>query len=411
MDIVDRFIKYARIDTQSDENSTRTPSTRKQFNLAKEVEKEAFEMGLVDISLDNNCYFMATLPANTREKVPVIGFIAHFDTSPDMSGKDVNPRIVRKYDGEDIVLSEEQEVLLSPDEFPELLNHVGEDIIVTDGTTLLGADDKAGIAAIMNAMQYLIDHPEIKHGKIRIGFTPDEEIGRGADKFDVKKFGAKWAYTIDGSEVGELEYENFNAAAAKVKIQGRNVHPGYAKNKMVNALHLANELAAMLPENERPEHTEGYEGFFHLISLGGTVDEAEIAYIIRDHDREKFEQRKQLMQDAVARMNQKYGDRLTLEMNDQYYNMREKVEPVTHVIDYAYRAMEAVGVKPNIKPIRGGTDGSKLSYMGLPCPNIFAGGMNFHGRYEFLPILSMKKSSEVIVKIAELVAKDTESDT
>ena len=411
MDIVDRFIKYARIDTQSDENSTRTPSTRKQFNLAKEVEKEAFEMGLVDISLDNNCYFMATLPANTREKVPVIGFIAHFDTSPDMSGKDVNPRIVRKYDGEDIVLSEEQEVLLSPDEFPELLNHVGEDIIVTDGTTLLGADDKAGIAAIMNAMQYLIDHPEIKHGKIRIGFTPDEEIGRGADKFDVKKFGAKWAYTIDGSEVGELEYENFNAAAAKVKIQGRNVHPGYAKNKMVNALHLANELAAMLPENERPEHTEGYEGFFHLISLGGTVDEAEIAYIIRDHDREKFEQRKQLMQDAVARMNQKYGDRLTLEMNDQYYNMREKVEPVTHVIDYAYRAMEAVGVKPNIKPIRGGTDGSKLSFMKLPCPNIFAGGMNFHGRYEFLPILSMKKSSEVIVKIAELVAKDTESDT
>ncbi len=411
MDIVDRFIKYARIDTQSDENSTQTPSTRKQFNLAKEVEKEAFEMGLVDISLDNNCYFMATLQANTREKVPVIGFIAHFDTSPDMSGTDVNPRIVKEYDGKDIVLNAEQEVILSPYEFPELLSHVGEDIIVTDGTTLLGADDKAGIAAIMNAMQYLIDHPEIKHGKIRIGFTPDEEIGRGADKFDVQKFGAEWAYTIDGSEVGELEYENFNAAAAKVKIQGRNVHPGYAKNKMVNALHLANELAAMLPEDERPEHTEGYEGFFHLISLGGTVDEAEIAYIIRDHDREKFEQRKQLIEDAVARMNRKYGDRLTLEMNDQYYNMREKVEPVTHVIDYAYRAMEAVGVKPNIKPIRGGTDGSKLSFMGLPCPNIFAGGMNFHGRYEFLPIPSMKKSSEVIVKIAELVAKGAESDT
>ncbi|HHU97570.1 MAG TPA: peptidase T [Petrimonas sp.] len=408
MDIVDRFIKYARIDTQSDENSTQTPSTPKQFNLAKEVEQEAFEMGLVDISLDNNCYFMATLPANTREEVPVIGFIAHFDTSPDMNGTDVNPRIVREYDGKDVVLNEEQEVVLSPDEFPELLNHVGEDIIVTDGTTLLGADDKAGIAAIMNAMQYLIDHPEIKHGKIRIGFTPDEEIGRGANKFDVQKFGAEWAYTIDGSEVGELEYENFNAAAAKVKIQGRNVHPGYAKNKMVNALHLANELAAMLPEDERPEHTEGYEGFFHLISMGGTVDEAEIAYIIRDHDRDKFEQRKQLMQDAVARMNRKYGDRLTLEMNDQYYNMREKVEPVTHVIDYAYRAMEEVGVKPNIKPIRGGTDGSKLSFMGLPCPNIFAGGMNFHGRYEFLPIPSMKKSSEVIVKIAELVAKDAE---
>lgn len=411
MDIVDRFIKYARIDTRSDENSTQIPSTPKQFNLAKEVEQEAFEMGLVDISLDNNCYFMATLPANTREKVPVIGFIAHFDTSPDMSGTDVNPRIVREYDGKDIVLNEEQEVVLSPDEFPELLNHVGEDIIVTDGTTLLGADDKAGIAAIMNAMQYLIDHPEIKHGKIRIGFTPDEEIGRGADKFDVQKFGAEWAYTIDGSEVGELEYENFNAAAVKVKIQGRNVHPGYAKNKMVNALHLANELAAMLPEDERPEHTEGYEGFFHLISLGGTVDEAEIAYIIRDHDREKFEQRKQLMEDAVARVNRKYGDRLTLEMNDQYYNMREKVEPVTHVIDYAYRAMEAVGVKPNIKPIRGGTDGSRLSFMGLPCPNIFAGGMNFHGRYEFLPIPSMKKSSEVIVKIAELVAQDAEGGT
>ena len=408
MDIVDRFIKYARIDTQSDENSTQTPSTRKQFNLAKEVEQEALEMGLVDISLDNNCYFMATLPAYTRGEVPVIGFIAHFDTSPDMSGTDVSPRIVREYDGKDIVLNEEQEVLLSPDEFPELLSHVGEDIIVTDGTTLLGADDKAGIAAIMNAMQYLIDHPEIKHGKIRIGFTPDEEIGRGADKFDVQKFGAEWAYTIDGSEVGELEYENFNAAAAKVKIQGRNVHPGYAKNKMVNALHLANELAAMLPEDERPEHTEGYEGFFHLISLGGTVDEAEIAYIIRDHDREKFEQRKQLIEDAVAEMNRKYGERLTLEMNDQYYNMREKVEPVTHVIDYAYRAMEEVGVKPNIKPIRGGTDGSKLSFMGLPCTNIFAGGMNFHGRYEFLPIPSMKKSSEVIVKIAELVAKDAE---
>ena len=389
MDIVDRFIKYARIDTQSDENSTQTPSTRKQFNLAKEVEQEALEMGLVDISLDNNCYFMATLPANTRGEVPVIGFIAHFDTSPDMSGTDVSPRIVREYDGKDIVLNEEQEVLLSPDEFPELLSHVGEDIIVTDGTTLLGADDKAGIAAIMNAMQYLIDHPEIKHGKIRIGFTPDEEIGRGADKFDVQKFGAEWAYTIDGSEVGELEYDNFNAAPAKVKIKWRNVHPGYAKNKMVNALHLANELAAMLPEDERPEHTEGYEGFFHLISLGGTVDEAEIAYIIRDHDREKFEQRKQLIEDAVAEMNRKYGDRLTLEMNDQYYNMREKVEPVTHVIDYAYRAMEEVGVKTNIKPIRGGTDGSKLPFMGLPSPDIFAGVMNFHGRYELLPIISL----------------------
>ena len=406
MNIVDRFIKYVRIDTQSNENNTQTPSTQKQFNLAKEVAKEAVEMGLSDVSLDNNCYLMATLPANTKKSVPTIGFIAHFDTSPDMSGENVNPRIVKTYDGKDIVLNESKEVVLSPDDFPELLQHVGEDIIVTDGTTLLGADDKAGIAEIMDAMQYLIDHPEIEHGKIRIGFTPDEEIGRGADKFDVKKFGAEWAYTMDGSEVGELEYENFNAASAKIKIQGRNVHPGYAKNKMVNALHVANELIALLPAKERPEHTEGYEGFFHLISLGGTVEESELAFIIRDHDMDKFEQRKELMERAVAEMNQKYDDRISLEMKDQYYNMREKVEPVKHVIDYAFRAMEEVGITPNIKPIRGGTDGSKLSFMGLPCPNIFAGGMNFHGKYEYLPIPSLKKASQVIVKIAELVARE-----
>lgn len=406
MDIVDRFIKYARIDTQSDENNTQTPSTQKQFNLAKEVEQEALEMGLTDVSLDNNCYLMATLPANTQKKLPVIGFIAHFDTSPDMSGKNVNPRIIKNYDGKEIILNEPKEVVLSPADFPELLDHVGEDIIVTDGTTLLGADDKAGIAAIMNAMQYLIDHPEIEHGKIRIGFTPDEEIGRGADKFDVAKFGADWAYTIDGSEVGELEYENFNAASAKIDIQGRNVHPGYAKGKMVNALHLANELIALLPENERPEHTAGYEGFFHLISLGGTVEEASLSFIIRDHDREKFEERKRLMESAVETLNKKYGDRLTLQMKDQYYNMREKVEPVKYIVDYAYQAMEEVDVKPNVKPIRGGTDGARLSFMGLPCPNIFAGGMNFHGKYEFLPIPSMKKASEVIVKIAEIVARE-----
>ena len=406
MNIVDRFIKYVRIDTQSNENNTQTPSTQKQFNLAKEVEKEAVEMGLSDVSLDNNCYLMATLPANTKKSVPTIGFIAHFDTSPDMNGENVNPRIVKAYDGKDIVLNESKEVVLSPDDFPELLQHVGEDIIVTDGTTLLGADDKAGIAEIMDAMQYLIDHPEIEHGKIRIGFTPDEEIGRGADKFDVKKFGAEWAYTMDGSEVGELEYENFNAASAKIKIQGRNVHPGYAKDKMVNALHVANELIALLPMKERPEHTEGYEGFFHLISLGGTVEESELAFIIRDHDMDKFEQRKELMERSVAEMNRKYGDRIVLEMKDQYYNMREKVEPVKHVIDYAFRAMEEVGITPNIKPIRGGTDGSKLSFMGLPCPNIFAGGMNFHGKYEYLPIPSLKKASEVIVKIAELVARE-----
>ncbi len=407
MNVVDRFIKYARIDTQSDENSTQTPSTQKQFNLAKEVEQEALEMGLVDVSLDNNCYFMATLPANTTKKVPVIGFIAHFDTSPDMSGKNVNPRIVKNYDGDDIVLDEKNNVILSPNDFPELLDHKGEDIIVTDGTTLLGADDKAGIAEIMDAMQYLIDHPEIEHGKIRIGFTPDEEIGRGADKFDVAKFGAEWAYTMDGSEVGELEYENFNAAAAKIEIQGRNVHPGYAKNKMINALHVANEIISLLPANERPEHTEGYEGFFHLISLTGTVEDASLAFIIRDHNKDKFEERKSLITHIVEELNKKYNNRISLNLKDQYYNMREKVEPVMHVVDYAKRAMEELGIEPNIKPIRGGTDGAKLSFMGLPCPNIFAGGMNFHGKYEFLPIPSLEKASTVIVKIAELVARES----
>lgn len=406
MNIVDRFIKYARIDTQSDENSTQTPSTQKQFNLAKEVEQEALEMGLVDVSLDNNCYLMATLPSNTNKKVPVIGFISHFDTSPDMSGKDVNPRIVKSYDGNDIVLNEAEDVILSPEDFPELLEYKGEDIIVTNGTTLLGADDKAGIAEIMNAMQYLIDHPEIEHGKIRIGFTPDEEIGRGADKFDVAKFGADWAYTMDGSRVGELEYENFNAASAKIVIQGRNVHPGYAKNKMVNALHLANEIVSMLPDNERPEMTEGYEGFFHLIAMGGSVEESYLTFIIRDHDRVKFEERKSLLESVVAKMNAKYDNRVKLDIKDQYYNMREKVEPVMHVVDYAKRAMEELGIEPIIKPIRGGTDGAKLSFMGLPCPNIFAGGMNFHGKYEFLPVESMKKASEVVVKIAELVARE-----
>lgn len=406
MTIVDRFIKYARIDTQSDENSTQTPSTQKQFNLAKEIEREALEMGLVDVSLDNNCYLMATLPANITKNVPVIGFISHFDTSPDMSGNNVNPRIVKNYDGNDIILNEEKKVILSPNDFPELLLHKGEDIIVTDGTTLLGADDKAGIAEIMDAMQYLIDHPEIEHGKIRIGFTPDEEIGRGADKFDVEKFGAAWAYTMDGSEVGELEYENFNAAAAKIEIQGRNVHPGYSKNKMINALHVAQELTSLLPVKERPEFTEGYEGFFHLISMNGTVEEANLSFIIRDHDRQKFEERKEVIVKAVNELNVKYDNRLSIDLKDQYYNMREKIEPVMHVVDYAKRAMEELGIKPDIKPIRGGTDGAKLSFMGLPCPNIFAGGLNFHGKYEFLPIQSMEKASSVIVKIAELIARE-----
>ena len=407
MTIVDRFIKYARIDTQSDENNSQTPSTQKQFNLAKEVEKEALEMGLVDVSLDNNCYLMATLPSNTTKKnVPVIGFISHFDTSPDMSGKNVNPTIIKNYDGEDIVLNEANNVILSPKDFTELLKFKGDDIIVTDGTTLLGADDKAGIAEIMDAMQYLIDHPEIEHGKIRIAFTPDEEIGRGADKFDVKKFGADWAYTMDGSEIGELEFENFNAAYAKIDIQGRNVHPGYAKDKMINALHIANELISMLPQDERPENTQGYEGFFHLISLTGTVEDSKLSYIIRDHDRDKFEERKKTLTNIVNELNKKYIDRITLDMKDQYYNMKEKIEPVMHIVDYAHRAMEELGIKPIVKPIRGGTDGSKLSFMGLPCPNIFAGGMNFHGKYEFLPIPALEKASKVIVKIAELVAKE-----
>lgn len=406
MNVVDRFISYAKIDTQSDENSQQTPSTDKQFNLAKKVERELVEMGMEDVSLDNNCYLMATLPSNIDKKVPVIGFISHFDTSPDMSGDKVKPRIVKSYDGTDITLNIDQNIILSPKDFPELLNHIGEDLIVTDGTTLLGADDKAGIAEIVSAMQYLIDHPEIKHGKIRIGFTPDEEIGRGPNKFDVQKFGAEWAYTMDGSEVGELEYENFNAASAKIIIKGRNVHPGYAKNKMINALHIANEIVGMLPVNERPEYTEGYEGFFHLISINGTVDEATVSYIIRDHSRPAFETRKQQMEQVIAYINTRYNNVVTLEMRDQYYNMREKVEPAKHVIDYAFRAMEEIGVTPLIKPIRGGTDGARLSFMGLPCPNIFAGGLNFHGRYEFVPVQSMEKATEVIVKIAEIVAKE-----
>ena len=405
MNIVERFINYAKVDTEADENNLQTPSTQKQFDLARIVEKEMIEMGLTDVNLDENCYLMGTLPANTDKEVPTIGFIAHFDTSPDMSGKDVKPRIVENYDGKDITLNAEQDIILSPNDFPELLKFVGDDLIVTDGTTLLGADDKAGIASILNAMQYLIDNPQIKHGDIRIGFTPDEEIGRGADKFDVEKFDAEWAYTIDGSEIGELEYENFNAAAAKITVQGRNVHPGYSKNKMINALHVVNELIDLLPHNERPEYTEKYEGFFHLIGIEGTVDEAAVSFIIRDHSMEIFERRKKQMEQAVAFLNDRYDNRLTLEMRDQYYNMREKIEPVMHIIDVAHKAMTEVGVEPIVKPIRGGTDGARLSYMGLPCPNIFAGGMNFHGRYEFLPIRALKKSSEVVAKIAELVAQ------
>lgn len=403
MTVVDRFLKYVKFDTESSTETGVTPSTPGQMVLARELEKELHEMGLEDISLDDKGYIMATLPANTDKEIPTIGFVAHMDTSPDLTGKNVNPRIVSNYDGKDIPLN--KDVTLSPVDFPEILDYIGQDLIVTDGNTLLGADDKAGIAEILTAVQYLKDHPEIKHGKIRIGFTPDEEIGAGADYFDVEKFGCEWAYTMDGGPIGELEYENFNAAGVKINIQGRSVHPGYAKGKMVNALIVANKLASLLPQNERPEHTTGYEGFFHLTNLSGTVDAATMGYIIRDHSREIFEKRKKQMTDTIDFINKLYPDSTTVEMKDQYYNMREKVEPVIHVVNLAFEAMESVGVTPIVKPIRGGTDGSRLSYMGLPCPNIFGGGHNFHGRYEFVPIQSMEKAVEVIVKIAELVAK------
>ncbi len=402
MNVTDRFLKYVSFDTQSDESTGTTPSTGKQMILARELEKELRDMGLTEISLDEHAYMMATLPANTSENLPVIGFIAHMDTSPDMSGKDVKPRIVAKYDGSVIVLNETERVCLSPSDFPELLHYVGQDLIVTDGTTLLGADDKAGIAEIITAVCYLQEHPEIKHGKVRIAFTPDEEIGMGASKFDVERFGCDWAYTMDGGEIGELEYENFNAAAAKVIFKGRNVHPGYAKNKMINAMHLAMQFNSMLPAEQRPEHTEKYEGFFHLTHMEGTVENAEISYIIRDHDKDIFENRIKKLQEIAAFMNILHPESVQLEIRQQYKNMREIIEPRMHIVDLAFRAMEAVGVKPQVKAIRGGTDGSQLSFKGLPCPNIFAGGLNFHGKYEFIPVPSMEKAVEVIVKIIEL---------
>ncbi len=402
MNVVDRFLKYVSFDTRSDENSEVTPSTAKQMILAQELKKEMEIMGLQDITLDEHAYLMATLPANTDKKLPTIGFIAHLDTSPDMTGENVNPQIVKNYDGKDIVLCKEENIILSPSMFPELTSHVGEDLIVTDGKTLLGADDKAGIAEIMTAIQYLTDHPEIKHGKIRIAFNPDEEIGLGAHKFDVPLFGCDWAYTMDGGEVGELEFENFNAAGAKITIKGRNVHPGYAKNKMLNAMHLAMRFAGMLPVQERPEHTEGYEGFFHLTGMTGTVEEASLSYIIRDHNAKSFEQRLQLLKDITSYLNIQYNNAIILDIKQQYRNMREIVEPQMHIVDLAFRAMEQVGVKPVVRPIRGGTDGAQLSFKGLPCPNIFAGGLNFHGRYEFVPIQSLEKAVKVIVKIVEL---------
>ena len=405
MALVERFLKYVSFDTQSSEETEVTPSTPGQMVFAKYLKEELESLGLEDITLDEHGYLFATLPANIDKPVPTIGFIAHMDTSPDMSGKDVSPRIVQNYDGSDIVLCAEENVVLSPSQFPELLDHKGEDLIVTNGKTLLGADDKAGIAEIVSAIVYLKEHPEIKHGKIRIGFNPDEEIGLGAHKFDVEKFGCDWAYTMDGGEIGELEFENFNAASAKITFKGRNVHPGYAKNKMINSIRVANRFCAMLPAHETPEHTEGYEGFYHLISFNGDVEQTTVAYIIRDHDRARFESRKKKIERFVSEINAEYGEgTATFELRAQYYNMREKIEPVMHIIDTAFAAMEAVGVKPNVKPIRGGTDGAQLSFKGLPCPNIFAGGLNFHGRYEFAPIQNMEKAMKVIVKIAELVA-------
>lgn len=406
MSLVERFLKYVSFDTQSSEETGLTPSTPGQMTFAEYLKSELESLGLEEISLDENGYLFATLPANVDKELPVVGFIAHMDTSPDMSGKDVKPRTVTNYDGTDIVLCAEENIVLSPSRFPELLDHKGEDLIVTDGKTLLGADDKAGIAEIVSAVVYLQQHPEIKHGKIRIGFNPDEEIGLGAHKFDVEKFGCDWAYTMDGGEVGELEFENFNAASAKLVFKGRNVHPGYAKNKMLNSLHVANRFISLLPENETPEHTEGYEGFYHLIGMNGEVEQTTVSYIIRDHDRVRFEQRKQRMERLTAFINAEYGEgTAALELHDQYYNMREKIEPVMHVIDIAFEAMKAAGVEPHVKAIRGGTDGAQLSFKGLPCPNIFAGGLNFHGRFEFVPIQSMEKAMNVIVKIAEIVAK------
>lgn len=406
MTVIERFLKYVTFDTQSDESTGITPSTPKQMVFAQYLKTELEELGLKDISLDENGYLFATLPSNVDHEVPVVGFIAHMDTSPDMSGENVKPRIVEKYDGKNIPLCAEENIILSPANFPELLDHVGEDLIVTDGHTLLGADDKAGIAEIVGAVAYLIAHPEIKHGDIRIGFNPDEEIGLGAHKFDVKKFGAKWAYTMDGGEVGELEFENFNAAAAKIRVKGRNVHPGYAKNKMINSLLVANEYASLLPADETPGTTEGYEGFYHLIGMEGEVENTVLSYIVRDHDREKFEARKQALLDYAAQLNEKYGEgTVTVELKDQYYNMRQQVEPLMHIIDIAFAAMQEAGVTPKVKAIRGGTDGAQLSFKGLPCPNIFAGGLNFHGRYEFVPVQSIEKAMNVVVKIAELTAK------
>lgn len=406
MNVVDRFLRYVKYDTQSDELTNMTPSTPGQMTFAKYLADELRQMGLEEITLDDNGYLMATLPANTdATDIPTIGFIAHLDTSPDMSGHNVTPRIVENYDGVDILLNSHTGITLSPKDFPEMLNYVGQALIVTDGNTLLGADDKAGIAEIISAVDYLQQHPEIKHGKIRIAFNPDEEIGQGAHKFDVDLFGADWAYTMDGGEIGELEYENFNAAVARVTFNGRNVHPGYAKHKMINSMRIANQFVIMLPRWETPEHTEGYEGFYHLIGMEGTVEKTVLTYIIRDHDRDRFERRKKEMEHLARKINNEFPECCTIDIKDQYYNMREKIEPLMHIIDTAEQAMRDCDITPKVVPIRGGTDGAQLSFKGLPCPNIFAGGLNFHGRYEYVPIPSMEKATQVIVQIASIVAR------
>ncbi len=405
MNLLERFLKYVSIHTTSDENTGLVPSTPQQMEFAKILAEELKDMGMQDVSLDKKGYLMATLPSNIDKDVPTIGFISHLDTSPDMSGKNVKPRIVENYDGNDIILNEKENIVLSPKQFPELTMYRGQSLVVTNGLTLLGADDKAGIAEIMTALDYFIKNPDVKHGKVRIAFNPDEEIGLGAHHFDVEKFGCQFAYTMDGGEIGELEYENFNAAGAKVTFYGTNVHPGYAKNKMVNSMKIATKFMATVPANESPEYTDGYEGFYHLTGIGGDVEKTTVSYIIRDHDRKKFEERKAHLQMLVDKINSEFGDNTaTLEVKDQYYNMKEKVEPVKYIVDIASEAIRQAGVEPKVKPIRGGTDGAQLSFMGLPCPNIFAGGHNFHGKYEFVPIQSMEKATEVIKNIIKIVA-------
>lgn len=404
--IIDRFVSYVTVDTQSDHESDSTPSTKKQWDLANKLVEELKLIGLQDVEIDEHAYIMATLPSNVNYDVPVIGFISHFDTSPDFTGTNVKPQIIEDYDGKDIVLNKELDIILSPDYFEDLLQYKGQTIITTDGTTLLGADDKAGITEIVSAMEYLVNNPQIPHGKIRIGFTPDEEIGRGAHKFNVEKFGAEWAYTMDGSQIGELEYENFNAAGAVVTIKGKIVHPGYAKDKMINSMYIAQDFINSLPRLETPEHTEDRQGFFHLTDIKGDVEETKLKYIIRDHDKAHFEARKEMIQDLVEEINIQHEDEIIkIEIKDQYFNMSEKIEPVMHIVDIAEEAMKALDIAPLIKPIRGGTDGSQLSFMGLPCPNIFAGGHNFHGRFEYVPVESMQKAMAVIVKIAEMTSE------